>query len=195
MNMDINAFPPHISLLRKLSQWWPKVSSHPLFFFRKAQKTKCMRRTGSFRKMFVVHVLTLVLSKRWSQFKQCVFKRVVTTSQKQELWLFWILLGILLRDYSPMMWILNPESKKKDFMTHMLRVLDIYPHLVYNKKYGKNLGKSSSPMEPRGSGQDTETVETAETAIFSPSKTPQVHRHRVSWMLPPQEGHGETSLR
>ena len=38
MNMDINAFPPHISLLRKLSQWWPKVSSHPLFFFRKAQK-------------------------------------------------------------------------------------------------------------------------------------------------------------
>lgn len=57
-------------------------------------------------------------------------------------------------------------------MTHMLRVLDIYPHLVYNQKYGKNVGKSSSPMEPRASGQETETVETAETAIFSPSKTP-----------------------
>lgn len=80
-------------------------------------------------------------------------------------------------------------------MTHMLRVLDIYPHLVYNQKYGQHVGKSSSPMEPRASGQETETVETVESATFFHGENPQVHRHCVSWMLPPQEGHGETSLR
>ena len=123
---------------------------------RKPKKTKCMRRSNKNEEPVLLEKCLLYMFWHWSfQKDDPNLKKVFKTSCDHQLETRIVVVldsfgnpssGLFPHDVNPESWI----EKKGFHDPNMLRVLDIYPHLVYNKKCGKNIGKSSSPMEPIG---------------------------------------------